>query len=208
MNPEILWKYFPNLTDLQREQFSHLGVIFSEINAQVNLISRKDMEGFYERHVLHSLAIAKYTTFVPGTRIMDLGTGGGFPGIPLAIMFPHVEFVLVDSIRKKVTAAQQIAERLELKNATFSWSRAEEISGSFDFIVSRAVAPLNVLIMWIEKKVAHKDKNPITNGLITLKGGELRDEVHQASKPTTIVNIHQWFVEPFFETKALLHTAL
>jgi len=208
LNPEILWKYFPHLSDRQREQFIQLSVLFTEINAQVNLVSRKDMEGFYERHVLHSLAIAKYTSFVPGTRIMDLGTGGGFPGIPMAIMFPEVEFVLVDSIRKKVIAAQQIADNLGLTNIQFSWGRAEDVAGSYDFVVSRAVAPLSTLITWIEKKVNRKDKNPITNGLITLKGGDLTDEINSAVRPTTVVQLNQWFEETFFESKALLHTAL
>ena len=208
MNPEIIWKYFPHLSDRQREQFIQLGAIFSEINAQVNLISRKDIEGFYERHVLHSLAIAKYVSFTNGTRIMDLGTGGGFPGIPLAIMFPQVQFILVDSIRKKVTAAQHIAESISLTNIKIAWGRAEETDGSFDFIVSRAVAPLSVLIPWVEKKVNKKDKNPTGNGLITLKGGELNEEINAALRPTTTIFLRQWYDEPFFDTKALLHTTL
>lgn len=208
MNPEILWKYFPHLSEKQREQFIQLGIVFAEINAQVNLISRKDMEGFYERHVLHSLAIAKYSSFVSGTRIMDLGTGGGFPGIPLAIMFPDVEFVLVDSIRKKISAVEQISKRIELNNVKFSWGRAEDVSGSFDFVVSRAVAPLNKLIPWIEKKINRKDRNSITNGLITLKGGDLTDEIEAVTRPTTMIIIKQWFEESFFDAKALLHTAI
>ncbi len=205
MNPEILWKYFPHLSEKQREQFIQLGIVFAEINAQVNLISRKDMEGFYERHVLHSLAIAKYSSFVSGTRIMDLGTGGGFPGIPLAIMFPDVEFVLVDSIRKKISAVNLIQENLQLQNVNALCDRAENIKKPFDFVVTRAVATLPVLSGYVSKTISQKHVNTIPNGIIALKGGDLSEEIRPFGRNCMVFAIRDWFSETFFESKSVVH---
>ncbi|MFM7106716.1 MAG: 16S rRNA (guanine(527)-N(7))-methyltransferase RsmG [Flavobacteriales bacterium] len=193
------------MSDRQREQFIQLGVLFTEINAQVNLVSRKDMEGFYERHVLHSLAIAKYSSFMPGTRIMDLGTGGGLPGIPLAIMFPEVEFVLVDSIRKKISAVNSMRESLQLLNVNVLCDRAENVKKPFDFVVTRAVATLPVLSSYASKTISTKQVNTIPNGIIALKGGDLTEEMRPFGRNCMAFAIQSWFSESFFESKSLLH---
>lgn len=182
-----------------------LSVIFAEINSQVNLISRKDMDGFFERHVLHSLAIARYSSFVPGTKIMDLGTGGGFPGIPLAIMFPEVNFVLVDSIRKKIGAVHAICEYIKLANVSLHCDRAENIKGVFDFVVTRAVAPLPALNDYTLKSIGKTHRNSIPNGIIALKGGDIADEIKPFGRDCLTFSISDWFHEPFFESKLLVH---
>ena len=170
---DIITKYFPNLTETQREQFTALYDLYLDWNSKINVISRKDITNLYEHHVLHSLGIAKYTQFAPGTTIMDLGTGGGFPGIPLAILFPEVKFHLVDSIGKKVRVASEIATAIGLKNVTFRHCRAEEEKQKFDYVVSRAVMPLTDLLKIIRKNISTEQRNALPNGLICLKGGEL-----------------------------------
>ena len=170
---EIILKYFPDLTEAQKQQFASLYDLYTDWNAKINVISRKDIENLYEHHVLHSLGIAKVIRFTPGTRIMDLGTGGGFPGIPLAILFPEVKFHLVDSIGKKVRVATEVANSIGLKNVTFRHARAEEEKQLFDFVVSRAVMPLADLLKIIRKNIASEQHNAMPNGLICLKGGEL-----------------------------------
>ncbi len=181
----ILSDYF-KLTDLQKSQFEKLGPLYEDWNSKINVISRKDMDNFYIHHVLHSLSIAKVISFKPKTRILDLGTGGGFPGIPLAIMFPECEFVLVDSIGKKITVVNAVAEALDLKNVKGIHSRAEQIPGKFEFIVTRAVASYSDLVYWTRNKYSEKEFNAIPNGLLCLKGGDLRTEIREAKiKPIT-----------------------
>ena len=173
---DLILKYFPDLTEEQKRQFAALYDLYLDWNSKINVISRKDIENLYEHHVLHSLGIAKVIRFRPGTQIMDLGTGGGFPGIPLAILFPEVQFHLVDSIGKKVRVASEIANSIGLKNVTFRHARAEEEKGKFDFVVSRAVMPLTDLLKIIRKNISSKQQNALPNGLICLKGGELGNE--------------------------------
>ena len=173
---ELLLKYFPELDEKQKEQFAALGELYTDWNAKINVISRKDIDNLYEHHVLHSLGIAKVIHFSPETKIMDLGTGGGFPGIPLAIFFPEVKFHLVDSIGKKVRVASEVANSIGLKNVTFSHARAEEIKDMYDFVVSRAVMPLTDLMKIIRKNFSTHQQNALPNGLICLKGGELEHE--------------------------------
>ena len=202
---EIITKYFPNLTEKQREQFAALYDLYLDWNSKINVISRKDITNLYEHHVLHSLVIAKYSGFVPGTRIMDLGTGGGFPGIPLAILFPEVEFHLVDSIGKKVRVATEIAQAIGLKNVTFRHCRAEEEKQKFDYVVSRAVMPLTDLLKIIRKNISTEQRNALPNGLICLKGGELEKEVMPVRHKTDVFDLNKVFEEEFFETKKVVY---
>jgi len=204
----LIAKYFPNLTDVQQTQFDALDALYTDWNAKINVISRKDIQNLYEHHVLHSLGIAKIITFTPKTEVMDLGTGGGFPGIPLAIMFPEVRFHLVDSIGKKVRVAADIASQLGLKNVTTAHSRAEEEKHQFDFVVSRAVMPLSGLIKICRKNIKRSQQNPLPNGLICLKGGELEEESYPFKHTTTIWNLSDFFNEEFFETKKVVHVGL
>jgi len=201
---ELILKYFPFLSENQKNQFTVLGRIFPEWNEKINLVSRKDIDQLYLRHVLHSLAIAGYTTFLPATRIMDLGTGGGFPGIPLAIFFPEVHFVLVDSILKKTKAVEEICRKLQLKNVEVICARAESVRQTFDFVVTRAVAPLNRLATWTRGKIITRTGNMIPNGIIALKGGELTDEL-EGIRYHKMVHLKDYFAEPFFEEKKLIH---
>ena len=205
---EIILNYFPNLTDKQKEQFAALYDLYFDWNSKINVISRKDIENLYEHHVLHSLGIAKFVQFTPGTRIMDLGTGGGFPGIPLAILFPEVQFHLVDSIGKKVRVASEVAQAIGLENVTFRHCRAEEEKQQFDFVVSRAVMPLMDLIKIIRKNISPKQQNALPNGLICLKGGELEQETMPVKHQTTIYSLSSEFAEPFFETKKVVYATL
>nr|MCS5664022.1 16S rRNA (guanine(527)-N(7))-methyltransferase RsmG [Flavobacteriales bacterium] len=170
---QIIEKYFPNLTEHQKEQFTQLKPLYEEWNAQINVISRKDIESLYERHVLHSLSLAKFITFEPGTKLMDLGCGGGFPGIPLAILFPEVSFTMIDSIGKKIKVVQEIADAIGLKNVQAYHMRAEKVKGSFDFVITRAVAPMMDLVKWTRKKYIKEQRHAIENGVIALKGGDL-----------------------------------
>ncbi len=194
-------KYFPNLTDKQKEQYAALFELYKDWNSKINVISRKDIDNLYEHHVLHSLAIAKILRFQPGTTLVDVGTGGGFPGIPLAIMFPECKFHLVDSIGKKVRVAQEVAQAIGLTNVTFQHERMENVKEKYDFVVSRAVMPLADLVKLTKKNVAGKDKNALPNGLICLKGGELQHEVAPFKNISTLYNISEFFSEEFFETK-------
>lgn len=188
---EIILKYFPDLTEEQRRQFAALYDLYIDWNAKINVISRKDIENLYEHHVLHSLGIAKVIRFRPGTSIMDLGTGGGFPGIPLAILFPDVKFHLVDSIGKKVRVATEVANAIGLKNVTFRHARAEEEKQLFDFVVSRAVMPLADLVKIIKKNISPRQQNVLPNGLICLKGGELEHEAMPFKHKTTLHSLNE-----------------
>ena len=205
---EIILKYFPDLTEEQRRQFVALYDLYIDWNAKINVISRKDIENLYEHHVLHSLGIAKIINFRPGTSIMDLGTGGGFPGIPLAILFPEVKFHLVDSIGKKVRVATEVANAIGLKNVTFRHARAEEEKQLFDFVVSRAVMPLGDLIKIIKKNISPRQQNALPNGLICLKGGELEHEAMPFNNKTTLHSLSEDFEEEFFQTKKVVYVTV
>lgn len=204
---ELILKYFPNLTEEQKKQFAALYDLYLDWNSKINVISRKDIENLYEHHVLHSLGIAKVISFKPGTKIMDLGTGGGFPGIPLAILFPEVQFHLVDSIGKKVRVATEVANNIGLKNVTFRHARAEEEKQTFDFVVSRAVMPLTDLMKIIRKNISSKQQNALPNGLICLKGGELEHEAMPFKNKTVLWDLKDFFEEEFFETKKVVYVS-
>lgn len=203
---ELILKYFPELTTLQQEQFAKLKPLFTEWNSQINVISRKDMDNFYERHVLHSLAISKVITFKKGTTLLDVGTGGGFPGIPLAILFPECEFHLVDSVGKKVKVLNAVVKALELTNVKGEQCRAEEIKGLYDFVISRAVSKLEKFYPWVKNNFNPRSKHKLNNGLLCLKGGDLTDEIKE-SRLTKIatLNLSDHFEEEFFETKKIIH---
>lgn len=205
---EIIQKYFPELTDTQKEQFMALYDLYTDWNSKINVISRKDITNLYEHHVLHSLGIAKVINFRPGTEIMDLGTGGGFPGIPLAIMFPDTHFHLVDSIGKKVKVATEIASAIGLKNVITRHCRAEEEKQLFDFVVSRAVMPLTDLLKIIRKNIRKEQNNALPNGLICLKGGELQNEVLPVKHQTVMYDLKDYFEEEFFETKKVVYVTI
>lgn len=202
---DLILKYFPDLTEEQKRQFAALYDLYMDWNSKINVISRKDIENLYEHHVLHSLGIAKVIRFRPKTQIMDLGTGGGFPGIPLAILFPEVKFHLVDSIGKKIRVATEVADSIGLKNVTFRHARAEEEKGKFDFVVSRAVMPLTDLLKIIRKNISVKQQNALPNGLICLKGGELGNETMPVRNKTTLWDLKEFFEEEFFKTKKVVH---
>ena len=205
---DIILKYFPDLTDTQKEQFAALYDLYTDWNSKINVISRKDITNLYEHHVLHSLGIAKVIQFKPGTSVMDLGTGGGFPGIPLAILFPDTKFHLVDSIGKKVRVATEIANAIGLKNVTFRHARAEEEKRTFDFVVSRAVMPLTDLLKIIRKNISSEQHNALPNGLICLKGGELDREVMPVKHQTIVTDLKDFFSEEFFETKKVVYVTI
>lgn len=205
---EIILKYFSDLTEEQRRQFAALYDLYIDWNAKINVISRKDIENLYEHHVLHSLGIAKVIRFRPGTSIMDLGTGGGFPGIPLAILFPDVKFHLVDSIGKKVRVATEVANAIGLKNVTFRHARAEEEKQLFDFVVSRAVMPLADLVKIIKKNISPRQQNVLPNGLICLKGGELEHEAMPFKHKTILHSLNEDFKEEFFQTKKVVYVTV
>ena len=205
---DIILKYFPDLTDTQKEQFAALYDLYTDWNSKINVISRKDITNLYEHHVLHSLGIAKVIQFKPGTSVMDLGTGGGFPGIPLAILFPDTKFHLVDSIGKKVRVATEIANAIGLKNVTTRHCRAEEEKQLFDFVVSRAVMPLTDLLKIIRKSISSEQHNALPNGLICLKGGELEREVMPVKHQTIVTDLKDFFSEEFFETKKVVYVTV
>lgn len=204
----IIQKYFPHLTELQVEQFTQLEALYNDWNAKINVISRKDIQNLYEHHVLHSLGIAKVVGFKDGTTIMDLGTGGGFPGIPLAILFPNVQFHLVDSIGKKVKVAQEVAQAIGLKNVKFSHARAEEIKEKYDFVVTRAVMPMADLMKVARKNIKHEQHNAVPNGIIALKGGELNSEIASMKNISTVWELSDFFEEEYFKTKKVVHVTV
>ena len=204
---KIITDYF-KLTDRQAEQFAQLDALYRDWNSKINVISRKDIDNLYEHHVLHSLAIAKWIPFQPDTTILDVGTGGGFPGIPLAIMFPQCQFVLVDSIGKKIKVASEVAKALGLTNVVCKQERLEEEKEKFDFVVSRAVMPLPDLVKLVRKNISNKHRNAIPNGLIVLKGGDLQAEVAPYIKTAEIAPCSKWFKGDWFETKQLIYLPL
>jgi 16S rRNA (guanine527-N7)-methyltransferase len=202
---EQLLKYFPDLEPIQRKQFELLQPLYEEWNAQINVISRKDVDNFYERHVIHALGIAKIIKFKSGTRILDVGCGGGFPGIPLAIMFPYCDFLLVDSIGKKIKVVNAVAEELGLDNVVGLHARAEDIKEQFDFVVSRAVTAMPKFLPWVKGKFFKKDKNSLSNGILYLKGGDLTEEMKPIKQPWERFDLAQYYSEEFFETKAVIY---
>ena len=205
---ELILKYFPKITEEQKQQFAALYDLYIDWNAKINVISRKDITNLYEHHVLHSLGIAKVINFRPGTTVMDLGTGGGFPGIPLAILFPETHFHLVDSIGKKVRVANEVATSIGLKNVTFCHERAEEEKQKFDFVVSRAVMPLTDLLKIVRKNIASKQQIALPNGLICLKGGELSNETMPVKNLVEMWDLKDYFEEEFFETKKVVYVGI
>jgi 16S rRNA (guanine527-N7)-methyltransferase len=203
-----LLSYFPNLTTEQKDKLSQLKDLYEEWNAQINVISRKDMDEFYERHVLHSLGIAKIMEFTPGSSVLDIGTGGGFPGIPLAILFPEVQFHLVDSIGKKIKVVTEVAKALNLSNVCATHARAEDIKEQFDFIVSRAVTAMPAFLTWTKGKIKASNNNPLPNGILYLKGGDLVEEMEPVKQHFVIHALKTYFKEAFFETKAVVYVKL
>jgi 16S rRNA (guanine527-N7)-methyltransferase len=202
---ETILQYFPSLTEKQIQQLASLGPLYRDWNEKVNVISRKDIEHLYVKHVLHSLGIAKVIQFSAGTTVLDIGTGGGFPGVPLAILFPDVRFHLVDSIGKKVRVVSDIAERLTLTNVLVSKSRVEELPDLFDFAVCRAVANLNELYRWTRKRIRSASSNSLPNGLLCLKGGSLNEELRQLNRTYNLFPLSAYFHDPFFVTKQVIH---
>lgn len=205
---EQILKYFPKLTEEQKNQFAALYDLYTDWNSKINVISRKDIQNLYEHHVLHSLGITEVLNFKPGTTIMDLGTGGGFPGIPLAILFPECKFHLVDSIGKKVRVASEIAAAIGLKNVTFRHCRAEEEKQKFDFVVSRAVMPLADLLKICRKNISKEQRNALPNGLICLKGGELEREKNAVKGTVEVTSLSDYFTEEYFETKKVVYVPI
>lgn len=203
----LIIKHFPELSDLQIQQFNTLQHFYRVWNLKINLISRKDIESLYLKHVLHSLAIAKYINFSPKALVLDVGTGGGFPGIPLAILFPDTQFHLVDSIQKKIKVVAAISSDLNLRNIKAQHCRAEELDGLYDFVVSRAVTSMPNFVKWISKNIKKKNIHPLKNGILYLKGGELSKELRSFSS-ATVYNLKDHFEAPFFETKKLVHLPL
>jgi 16S rRNA (guanine527-N7)-methyltransferase len=205
---EILSKYFPDLTGQQMEQFGRLSSLYTEWNAQINVISRKDIEQLYERHVLHSLAIAKVIRFKPATTILDVGTGGGFPGIPLAIFFPETSFMLIDSIGKKIKVVNEVASALNLQNVNAEHVRVEDLKLKFDFVVSRAVTAFPRFVSMVKSKIASQSNNELPNGILYLKGGDFEEEINPCRNQISIYELKDYFQEEFFETKRLIHMTL
>jgi 16S rRNA (guanine527-N7)-methyltransferase len=197
--------YFPTLTPHQKDGFAALYDVYAFWNDKINVISRKDLPNFYERHILHSLAIAKVHAFSPGKTVLDVGTGGGFPGIPLAILFPESPFLLVDSIGKKIQVVREVCEALELKNVRFQKGRAEETKGSFDFIVSRAVTAMPIFLSWVNQKITPGFDEGFQHGVLYLKGGDLTEELRGISGKVKTFSIQEFYEEPFFETKKVVH---
>lgn len=203
---ELILKYFPDLTTQQQEQFAKLKALYFEWNNQINVISRKDMDNFYERHVLHSIAIAKLITFKKGTTLLDVGTGGGFPGIPLAILFPECQFHLVDSVGKKIKVVNAVTQALELENVTSDHCRAEDIKTPYDFVISRAVTRLGKFYPWVKKNFNPRSKHKLKNGIIYLKGGDLTEELKESRLIKIATHkLSDYFEEEFFETKKVIH---
>ena len=202
---EQILKYFPTLSDKQRLQFSMLGNLYKEWNEKINVISRKDIDALYEHHVLHSLGIAKFINFAPGTKILDVGTGGGFPGIPLAILFPQCHFCLIDSIGKKIKVATEIANSIGLQNISLFHKNVKEEKQKFDFVVSRAVMEASSLLAYSHKNISQTNGNEINNGIICLKGGDLTAELKDINRQYELINLSDYFNEDYFETKKILY---
>ena len=204
----VVVKYFPDLTSLQRSQYEQLFPLYKDWNGKINVISRKDIDNLYINHVLHSLAIAKVISFQPGTEILDVGTGGGFPGIPLAILFPQTRFHLVDSIGKKITVVKEVSQALELKNVTAEHVRAEQIKHKYDFVVSRAVTQMKEFYGWVNTKVKKESLHTLDNGILYLKGGDLDEEMGQMKRPYSLYDLTKYFDEVFFQTKKIVYLPL
>lgn len=205
---EQILRYFPQLTEQQQQQFAALDALYREWNAKINVISRKDIDNLYPHHVLHSLGIAKVISFRPGTHVMDIGTGGGFPGIPLAILFPEVQFHLLDSIGKKIKVAQAVADALQLSNVRTSHKNVIEEKEKYDFVVSRAVMQMGDLVRLVRKNVHHEQRNSLPNGLICLKGGDIQQEMRPFKHCCDVWPLHTYFEEEFFETKKVAYVTL
>lgn len=205
MNCDIILKYFPDLTENQQRQVAMLGELYSDWNAKINVISRKDIDNLYEHHVLHSMAIAKMVHFRPGTKILDFGTGGGFPGIPLAILFPECQFKLIDGTGKKIKVAQEVANAIGLKNCQPEHLRGEEEKGKYDFVVSRAVMPLPDLVKIVKKNIGKEQRNALPNGVICLKGGNLQAETQPFRRIAEQASLDQWFSEEWFKEKHCIY---
>ena len=204
---EAILKHFPYLTDIQKEQFQQLDSLYHEWNEKINVISRKDIDALYTKHILHSLGIAKIQSFEPGTFVLDVGTGGGFPGIPLAILFPETRFYLIDVIAKKIKVVQAVADALGLKNVKAEQIRAENVKGDFDFIVSRAVTNMPDFVSWVKTKIKKQHKHELKNGILYLKGGDLTEELKDFPK-ATLYDLADFFEDEFFETKKVVHMPL
>lgn len=205
VKPDILFKYFKDLSRKQIEQFEKLYELYSFWNGQINVISRKDIDELYERHILHSLGIAKFCTFKPGEKVLDVGTGGGFPGIPLAILFPETQFHLVDSIGKKIKVVTEVAKALGLENVQASHSRAEQITDKYNFVVSRAVTRLGEFYPWVRGKFVSDNINALRNGILYLKGGDLTEEIKESKLKAELYPLSAYFEEEFFETKYVVY---
>jgi len=206
MTSDLLLKYFPDLSTAQQQQFNRLPELYRFWNDQINVISRKDIEQLDERHVLHSLGIAKVILFLPGEKVLDVGTGGGFPGIPLAILFPETQFYLVDSIGKKIKVVNEVAAALGLKNVKAFHQRAEDVNEKFDFVISRAVTRLKDFYPWVKGKFNKQSKNTLPNGILYLKGGDLADEIGESGLAVQQFHLGEYFKEEFFETKKVVYT--
>jgi len=207
-NASIISHYFPELTQKQIEQFDQVGALYKEWNDKINVISRKDIENIYTNHVLHSLGIAKLINFNPGAEVLDVGTGGGFPGIPLAILFPTTQFHLVDSIGKKITVVNEVSSALGLENIKAEQIRAEQLKGKYDFIVSRAVTRMKEFYGWVNTKVKPNSTHQLDNGILYLKGGDLDEEMNELKRPYSVTSLSDFFKEEFFETKRVVYLPL
>jgi 16S rRNA (guanine527-N7)-methyltransferase len=207
MDAGIVFKYFPDLRENQRQQFALLEELYKDWNKKINVVSRKDIDELYLRHVLHSLGIAKVINFLPGTEVLDVGTGGGFPGIPLAIIFPEVQFTLIDSIAKKIRVVEEVVTGLGLENVQVVNSRVEQLDSRFDFVVSRAVAAMPTFVRWVRERIKKKSSNELKNGILYLKGGDLTDEL-TGFKQARVIALKEYFEEEFFETKSVVYLSI
>lgn len=208
MRTELILKYFPDLTSHQKQQFDVLFDLYKDWNDKINVISRKDIDNLYTNHILHSLGIAKVMAFKPGASVLDVGTGGGFPGIPLAILFPETKFHLVDSINKKITVVNEVAKGAGVKNVRGEWTRAEQVKGEYDFIVSRAVTRIKEFYGWVHQKVKEDSLHDLDNGILYLKGGDLDAELGELKRPYSLYDLSNYFTEEFFETKKVVYVPI
>lgn len=208
MGLDLILRYFPDLTDTQRDQFERMGPSYVNWNNQINVVSRKDAENIYERHILHSLAIAKLFRFAKGSRILDIGTGGGFPGVPLAVLHPDVNFHLVDSVGKKIMVVEEVCRELGITNVKATHDRAENVKSKYDFVISRAVTRFENFIPWTQNKFRPDMRNAFPNGILYLKGGDLTEELKTVRQDHDVFELTDWFKEEFFETKKLVHVRM